>query len=123
MIVESVKIITVPQINFSWTYTIVDYKRRIYYKNYAVQTDQQVNKVQVQPHEENRKSTILLKHQGKYYYCPLYEEIYKAIKGKASKANFKRNIQLENLMGKITLSFSFQKREYRTHEVKRIVVV
>lgn len=123
MIVESVEVITVPQINFSWTYAIVDYKRRIYYKDYSIQIDQQVNKVQVQSHEENRKSTILLKHQGKYYYCPLYEELYKAIKGPASKANFKRNIKLENLMGKVTLSFSFQKREYRTHEVKRIVIV
>jgi hypothetical protein len=123
MLVQSVEVLIVPQIVMPYTFSIANAKRKLYYKNYSINVSVNLTKEQLIPHQEIKTSTVILKQNGRYYWCPMYEEIYKTLKSTRTKESFKRNLFLRTLKDGVLFNFSFRKKEYTTYEVKVLKVI
>ena len=92
-----------------------------YFKDYNIKEPFIIKKGDLIDKPFTSKSTILFKYYSKYYFCPLFEELYKLCKSDKARATMEHSLELRVQQNKITCQFKYDKQVYITEEVKRII--
>ena len=94
-----------------------------YFKDYNIKEPLLINRGDLIDKPFTSKCTILFKYYKKYYYCPLFEELYKNCKSDRARATMEHSLTLRVQTNKIICTFVSDKRLYNTEEVKRLIYV
>lgn len=127
MIVQDITIICVKNLNIKFQYRPLSKPYKLYFKDYDVRTSLTIKEDQIWSVPYNSSVTILIKHKYRYYWCPQFEEIYKNYKGTAQVQEKQRKMFVMRttieFKDKIpTLTFDYHNVEFKTTDVKRILI-
>ena len=112
----------VPNINVSYKYKLLTTPFRHYIKDYNIKEHLSISKKKIVDTRLTSGSSILILYYRKYYWCPLFEDLYKTSK-EGVRLAMQRSLELRVEQDKVRVTFTHQRLKYLTFDVKRLTLV
>jgi hypothetical protein len=125
MIENLIEIIFVKRIPFKFEYIRINPNRDVYYKNYDVLTPYELKLNNLKGIPFNKSCSILIVKNNKYYWCPMFEEIFKFSKGKLGRKRLIRDSKIYRAATTNTLYVVIKDINtlFKTSDVKPIKII